>query len=291
MRFGAFAVALLVGCNGGDGSSTTDPNADPDGDGLTNGEEADLGLDPADPDTDHDGLWDGDELQAGTDPKNGDTDGDTYLDFDELETGHDPLNADDRIYEGYWPYNRDKDQLVDPGFDGEPLRVDDAFPRVPRSKDQYGQDVDLFDWGGTDRLTVVEATATWCTACFAMSGFISGTDDPYQLGQFYQPILDGIADGRVRWVTIVSDTGGPGSGPLDAKAWHDQYPNDRVAVLSDPDGLVEAAMNLDVSYNGHEVSTFPMCMAVDGDFVVRSRDLCWNVMDYVLANTPDLQTR
>jgi Ca2+-binding RTX toxin-like protein len=46
------------------------PNADPDDDGLTNAEEAQIGTDPNDPDSDDDGINDGDEVAAGTDPLN-----------------------------------------------------------------------------------------------------------------------------------------------------------------------------------------------------------------------------
>src|SRR5690606_13336778 len=45
-----------------------DPNADTDGDGLTDAQEAELGTDPHKPDTDGDGYDDGDEGAAGSDP-------------------------------------------------------------------------------------------------------------------------------------------------------------------------------------------------------------------------------
>lgn len=61
-----------------------DPN-DPDGDGLTNGEEASAGTDPDDPDTDDDGLSDGDEVDVhDTDPNDPDTDGDGLVDGAEV---------------------------------------------------------------------------------------------------------------------------------------------------------------------------------------------------------------
>ncbi len=58
-----------------------DPNGDEDGDGLTNGEEKEIGTDPLEPDTDGDGLDDGLEVKIiGTDPKSNDTDGDGVTD-------------------------------------------------------------------------------------------------------------------------------------------------------------------------------------------------------------------
>jgi hypothetical protein len=57
------------------------PTADPDEDGLTNAEEAELETDPYHPDTDRDGVDDGEEVDNGTDPTvpdqpDGDDDGD-----------------------------------------------------------------------------------------------------------------------------------------------------------------------------------------------------------------------
>ncbi len=58
-----------------------DPNDDEDGDGLTNGEERDIGTDPNNPDTDGDGLDDGLEKKIiGTDPTEDDTDKDGVTD-------------------------------------------------------------------------------------------------------------------------------------------------------------------------------------------------------------------
>jgi thiol-disulfide isomerase/thioredoxin len=56
----AALLLALVACNS--------ENADDDGDGLTNGEEATRGSDPAVPDSDGDGVNDGDEVTGGTSP-------------------------------------------------------------------------------------------------------------------------------------------------------------------------------------------------------------------------------
>jgi outer membrane protein OmpA-like peptidoglycan-associated protein len=71
-------------------------SADPDGDGLTNDEEATFGTDPNNPDTDGDGLTDGNEVKKySTSPLKADTDGDGIKDGDELLTYKtNPLKAD-----------------------------------------------------------------------------------------------------------------------------------------------------------------------------------------------------
>ncbi|HEX2138306.1 MAG TPA: hypothetical protein VHG33_01205, partial [Woeseiaceae bacterium] len=71
--------------------------ADADGDGLTNEEEADLGTDPTLADTDGDAVNDGSEASAGTDPLDersfADADGDLVPDAVEAEDGTDPGDA------------------------------------------------------------------------------------------------------------------------------------------------------------------------------------------------------
>ncbi len=66
-------------------------NWDDDGDGLTNGDEQDLGTDPWNWDSDYDGLSDGDEVANwGSDPTAWDTDEDGCSDGDEVFAGTDP---------------------------------------------------------------------------------------------------------------------------------------------------------------------------------------------------------
>jgi uncharacterized protein (TIGR02145 family) len=116
-----------------DPNDPCDPNdsadmCDADGDGLTNGDEKDLGTDGSSPDTDGDGINDGDEVKNGTDPldpcdpnkdadtcdqdndgltngdeknntntdpENPDTDDDGINDGDEVKNGSDPLDPCD----------------------------------------------------------------------------------------------------------------------------------------------------------------------------------------------------
>ncbi|WP_252718773.1 dockerin type I domain-containing protein [Haloarcula sp. CBA1122] len=77
-----------------DGDGTSDASGDLDGDGLTNGEEAQRGTLVDRPDTDGDSLNDSREIELGTDPTLPDTDADGLDDDEELAIGTDPLNND-----------------------------------------------------------------------------------------------------------------------------------------------------------------------------------------------------
>ncbi len=71
-----------------------DPEADEDGDGLTDVRERELGTDPTRTDTDGDGLGDGYEVAGGTNPLVADTDGDGLSDGLEAAYCSNPLVAD-----------------------------------------------------------------------------------------------------------------------------------------------------------------------------------------------------
>ncbi len=71
-----------------------DVTLDSDEDGLSNGEEIRLGLDPGDDDTDCDLVKDAEELKLGTDPLNYDTDGDGASDGWEVSNGTNPSVAE-----------------------------------------------------------------------------------------------------------------------------------------------------------------------------------------------------
>lgn len=75
---------------------SADGAADPDGDGLTNDQEHQLGTNPNSADTDGDGLSDGNEVRTyRTDPKRADSDGDGLTDGEEVSHWKtDPLNPD-----------------------------------------------------------------------------------------------------------------------------------------------------------------------------------------------------
>src|SRR5687768_9567470 len=112
-RGGIPMLLLLSGCLGildaddGGGQGRKDEEVDPygvdsDDDGLSDGDEADMGLDPENADSDDDGLSDGDEVEMGADPTAEDSDGDGYSDGDEVEGNTDPTDEESHPYAGGW---------------------------------------------------------------------------------------------------------------------------------------------------------------------------------------------
>ena len=90
--------------NGYDTSDPSDGSLDPDGDGLTNAEEAALGSNPFSPDTDGDGLSDAEEAAFGSSPLKADTDGDGLTDAVEMRYGWNPN----------WPGETDEANAIGP---------------------------------------------------------------------------------------------------------------------------------------------------------------------------------
>lgn len=220
----AFAVPLLIL-----GACT----ADADEDGLTNREEKDFGSDPKVADTDADGLPDAQEFSLGTDPTAEDSDGDGYLDFDEVATEHDPADADDRIYKGNWPYYRDKDSIEG---------AQDLSGTVTEGKrfghyvtvDQFGDQVDLWDFYNEDKPVVIDVSAQWCPPCNDVAAWMDGEDN--WVSQYYNPIRDAVNAGDVYWVTILlQDKFYDPATKKTSKEWYTAYPNDQIPVMADSD--------------------------------------------------------
>jgi hypothetical protein len=242
----AVFALVLVGCTGSSDPKTTgdeDPPeeegpqapADSDGDGLSDDEEAELGSDPQVADTDGDGLGDLEERDLGANPTTEDSDGDTYRDGDEVAEGHSPTDPEDRIYVGYWPYNPNKDAISDPGLAGNVSEVGGTMPRL-QWPDQHGQVVDLYDFAGQGKLTVVDLSGGWCYWCHELADWLEYIESDYDLFGYdaYEPIRAALASGDLQWITVLDGNalGGPATENT-ITAWYEQHPFEQVPVLLD----------------------------------------------------------
>ena len=212
----------------------TDPlDADSDDDGLDDGDDADAGADPLDPDTDDDGLLDGEEAGYGTDLLDPDSDGDGYLDGDEVTEGTDPTDALDRIYEGGWPYRRDKDSLTGPG-DGAVLTVGERVPRwlLP---DVYDEDVDVWDLTGRGVPIVLQLGGTDEASRALSADLLAGTASEGGV------VSTAIAEERLTWARVVTPPSALEEDAVSAEdldRWYAAYPDREVVPLRDVDATV-----------------------------------------------------
>jgi hypothetical protein len=250
----------------------TDPErADSDEDGLTDAEEADAGTDPLAADSDGDRLEDGDELDAGTDPLTSDTDGDGYDDRDEVVAGTDPLDADDVVYAGGWPFNADKHLLVDPGLGGG-IAVGDRLPRRT-GRDQFGEIVDLYDFAGEGVPVVIDISALWCAPCQGMAIWLEEGEDPApDIFGFdrYANVQAAVDSGELRWITVMSQ--GAGSGSIADQStvdeWATSFPQPNIPVVTDRYQALTV---------WSQTAAFPSLMLLDEDLNILSWDPAdWN---------------
>ncbi len=206
--------------------------ADTDGDGLSDKEEDELGTDPTAADTDGDGLSDGDEVTLGTYPTVVDTDEDSYDDGVEVEVGTDPRDYYSRVYEGFWPYNPNKDDMGEGTFSKS---VGDQMARLTFT-DQYGDEVDLYDFAGQDAWILFDISEVWCGYCTEMAKWLEGRSSFYDSYPEWSAIPEAVESGDLIWLTILTGNNAGGSpSQSDAENWASKYPHDKVPVMTDPE--------------------------------------------------------
>jgi thiol-disulfide isomerase/thioredoxin len=278
----ALAPLALFGCSspGDEGSE----KADSDADGLTNTDESSFGTDPLVADTDGDGLTDREEFDLGTDGTAMDSDEDTYNDGDEVTAGTDPSDAESRVYTGYWPYNPDKGSIQDPGWEGATAEAGTVLPNFAW-KDQFGEDVDIYDYAGHGHYILVDLSGEWCGWCNVMAAWLDGdlseaqvyVDEGYDWeyynsgASWYDVIPEAVQDGDLYWVTALdSDWGGGAMNDREHQQWADAYPNEKIAVLSDSEQNLMTYM---------EVQGYPSVMLIAPDMTVEK----YSARDYTKA--------
>lgn len=260
---GVGALLFSSGCDdgaadkGGDGSADlgTDEGEDADGTGDT----GETGDGAAELDSDQDGLTDLEEEMLGTDPNKKDTDEDNYWDSWEVWEGTDPLDIESRIYQGWWPYYPNKDELEKGSFATSTTAKGSPFP-AERFLDQHGDMVTLYDFAnftsnesGEPAYLIVDMSAQWCGPCHNMAEWISGTDnaDTAGLQSSYPTVRDKVYSLRIWWVTIiVEDVSGAPPTLGDSESWYATHQDNHIPVL------VDSTQQVRQIYNGGQYPFF-----------------------------------
>lgn len=163
-------------------NDTTSQNGtgDPDGDGLNNTSEFELGTDPNEADTDGDGFNDGDEVAAGTDPN----DASSFP-----ETGGEDTDGDglDDAWENEHFGNLDQDGSGDPDGDGLTNEQEETLGTDPN-------DADTDDDGFTDGVEVREGTDPLDADSFPTDTDGDGLGDAWETETFGNLDEDGAGD-------------------------------------------------------------------------------------------------
>jgi hypothetical protein len=187
----------------------TDANADIDGDGLSLAEEVD----------------------AGTNPNLVDTDGDGYGDGIEVDAGTDPLDPQDRYYQGGWPYNPNKGDITHDGF-STPLASGVTFPRTTVT-DQYGDTVDLYDFAGQRKPTLLTVSTMTSSACIDLNAWAGGLNNGFD-----PEVRALILSGDIQWIDLlIEDPNGATPSIYDLDDWTDLTPASYPASIADDPGL------------------------------------------------------
>jgi hypothetical protein len=155
-------------------------------------------LTDTDTDFDGDGLTLAEEVAAGTNPDNADTDNDGYPDGVELNNGSDPLDPDSLYYQGGWPFNPNKGDISHDGLLA-PMQIGITFPRVALP-DQYGDNVDLYDFAGQGKLSILAVGAMWCGPCIILDEWASGLNNNYN-----PAAQDLVTSGDIQWIDLLME--------------------------------------------------------------------------------------
>lgn len=245
-------LVLLIGCLP---SETVDENADDDGDGLTNVEEAELGTDPAEPDSDGDGFDDKVEVDAELNPN--------------FEWSH-PYDEGDYLVGACpaLPSSESGPTGIGSYSDGSQTWEWEAYQEGDTlnpwaGTDSFGQEVGFYTFCGNYMLVTV--SAGWCGPCQELAAELAAVQD-----QVRNEVPNFVA-----FELLYQDARGDTPNNRTLVDWKETYDLDGVPVVG-PESTSEAEMGY-LEVDGYIPTSFlvsPDMRVISMDeYVTSARDI------------------
>ena len=170
-------------------------------------------------------------------------------------------------YKGGWPTNTKSDYIENPGYNDAcpgPIGCEcnansdclnencishprgnycapkkgDIMPRFI-AKDQFGENVDLYDFSKQGKMILIELSTAWCNPCNDLASWITNNNQKIKTNpwwnQRYSPIRDMINQGDVLMINYLfeGEERKITATQNDVKSWYNKYPDANIPILLD----------------------------------------------------------
>ena len=113
------------------------------------------------------------------------------------------------------------------------------FPRY-NLIDQYGEDVDVYDFAGHGKLIVIEFSTSWCKPCKELAAWFAYGDIQITKNQWwmseYDIIKNLVHNDRIYFINIqIQDAYKEPASLFSVEDWFQEYPDEKVPILRDSD--------------------------------------------------------
>jgi thiol-disulfide isomerase/thioredoxin len=105
--------------------------------------------------------------------------------------------------------------------------------------DQFGENVDLYDFANQGKMILIELSATWCSPCNDLASWLATNDQKIRGNRWwndrYLPIRDMIENNEIFLVNFLFEGTERKTTAThdDVVAWYNNYPDPNVPVLTD----------------------------------------------------------
>ena len=121
----------------------------------------------------------------------------------------------------------------------------DIIPRFI-AKDQFGENVDLYDFSKQGKMILIELSTAWCNPCKDLSNWITHNDQKIKTYPWwndrYLPIRSMINNGDVLMINYLfeGDQRKVNANHSDVESWYNKYPDINIPILLDENRQVHS---------------------------------------------------